>query len=60
MSRMHNASGNTGPGSYHLPDIIGSKTGNTLSQMKSSPQISFGTKPEKKSYYHECYTDFKG
>ena len=28
--------------------------------MRTPPSVTFGVNPEKKSYYQECYTDFKG
>ena len=38
-SRMHNA-GAAGPGSYTLPEIMGSKS--MLTKNASGPQLSFG------------------
>ena len=38
-SRMHNA-GAAGPGSYNLPEIMGSKS--MLTKNASGPQLSFG------------------
>lgn len=50
-NRLHNASALIGPGEYNLPDILGSNRGNSLSTIKHAPNISFGSKPYKKSYY---------
>ena len=59
-SRPHNATSKTGPGAYNLPEIMGINRGQSLSTLKNSANISFGIKPEKKSFYKECYIDFVG
>lgn len=59
-SRQHNASALIGPGQYNLPVILGSSRCNSISTIKQTPNVSFGIKPVKKSYYQECYKDFIG
>jgi len=58
-SRMHNASKQTGPGSYQLPDIIGNRS-LADSSLKNAPKITFGAHVRKPAYHHETYKDFIG
>lgn len=44
------------PSTYNIGSIFSDKK--PLSTIPSMPKSSFGIKPNKKSYFYECYKDF--